>query len=147
MTRDQLLPWAMLAIGLLVVPTTRAFDVDPTVARAQFTSNVVAREPVDAVTRLANDSHKVFFFTELRGMEGTTVVHRWSYGEQVMAEVPFRVGGNRWRVWSSKTLRADWLGEWTVSVVDTTGTVLAERDLTYNSTSARSEWAGANARP
>ena len=49
-------------------------------------------------------------------------------------EVTFDVKGARWRVWSSKTLLPEWLGEWKVSVVDDDGKVLHSDSFTYTST-------------
>ncbi len=101
------------------------------VHRAIFTSAVREREPVDQVEALANDQRKIFFFTELRGFEGQTALHRWEYKGQVMAEVPFKVRGARWRVWSSKALEPIWTGEWRVSVVDGTGRVVESRRFVF----------------
>lgn len=91
------------------------------VERAQFTHAIENREPVDLVTILPNDETEIHFFTDLRQLEGRTVTHRWEYQGKVMAEVPFEVGGPRWRVYSSKTLLPSQLGKWTVVVVDQSG--------------------------
>jgi len=101
------------------------------VARSAFTRRVVDREPSDAIDRLANDEVEVSYFTEIRDMAGHTVTHRWEWGGQVMAEVPFEVAGPRWRVHSTKRLDPSWLGEWTVSVVDSEGHTLARSSFTY----------------
>lgn len=98
--------------------------------RALFTFEIVEREPGEALTHVPADAGSVLFFTELRNLEGHTVVHRWEWNGQAMAEVPFEVGGPRWRVWSSKELKPEWLGSWKVTVVDDDGTVLAEKSLT-----------------
>ena len=90
---------------------------EPVVARAQFTSAVVEREPVDALDAVSASNGRVRFFTELRGLAGRDVVHRWEYGGQVMAEVVIPVGADRWRAWSSKRLLPAWSGVWQVSVV------------------------------
>ena len=92
--------------------------ISGSVARSAFTLAVVNREPKEAITELSNDQHHVYFFTELKGMTGQNVIHRWSYNGQTMAEVKFNVGAPRWRVWSSKTLMSDWTGEWSVSVIN-----------------------------
>ena len=99
------------------------------VARAAFTTSVVDREPVDAVEQLTSDRGRVTFFSELIGLQDQTVSHRWEYGGEVRAEVPFEVGGPRWRVHSSKRLLPDWLGTWTVTVVDGAGRELARHQL------------------
>ena len=101
------------------------------VARAQFTSEVVSREPTDSLDQLSTEHDRVFFFTEFVGLQGHSLVHRWEYGGEVMANVPFEVGGPRWRVYSSKTLAPEWIGEWTVTVLDEAGRVLARHTLEY----------------
>lgn len=104
------------------------------VARATFTSEVVDREPVDTIDRLSTDHVQILFFTELRGLRGQTVTHRWEHGGEVLAEVPFEVGGDRWRVFSSKKLLPGWVGEWSVAVLDSEGRVLAARSFEYVAT-------------
>ena len=104
---------------------------DGSVARAQFTDAVVDREPTNQIRTLTNDQEQIYFYTDLRDMAGQRVVHRWEYNGTVFAEVPFDVGGDRWRVWSSKNFVPEWVGTWTVSVVDTAGDVLATRTLNY----------------
>ncbi|NOX76735.1 MAG: DUF2914 domain-containing protein [Gammaproteobacteria bacterium] len=89
------------------------------VARAVFTSKIVDREPVDSLSQIPNSLNRIYFFTDLRGLEGQIVTHRWEYQGEVMAEVKFKVGaGPRWRVYSSKNLLPEWLGKWTVVVTD-----------------------------
>jgi len=104
----------------------------PEVSRAQFTSRVLDREPIDSIERLSNERTSILFYSELRGLAGTTVRHRWEREGEPMAEVPFRVEANRWRVWSSKNLEPSALGTWTVSVVAADETVLATRSFTYH---------------
>ena len=101
------------------------------VARAVFTSGVKNREPVDTITTLSNDKDKIYFFTDLRGLGGQTVTHRWEYQGKTVSEVKFNVGGPRWRVWSSKTLSPQWTGEWRVEVLDGTGNIVGEASFKY----------------
>lgn len=101
------------------------------VMRSAFTTRIDDREPVDDVSSLENDTQEVFYFTELRDMEGQTAKHRWKYQGEVMAEVEFDVKGPRWRVWSSKRFVPDWTGEWTVSVVNAADEVITEDTLQY----------------
>jgi len=102
------------------------------VALAQFTTAVEDREPVDAIAFLENEARDIVFYSDLRGYAGETITHRWEYQDQVMAEVPFVVRGNRWRVWSSKQLLPAWIGDWTVSVVKADGEVIAAESFSYN---------------
>lgn len=102
------------------------------VARAQFTTAIDAREPADDLTEAdAANTQKIYFFTELRDLEGQTVTHRWTYDGATLAEVSFTPGSARWRVWSSKELLPEWTGTWTVSVVDAGGNVLTEKSFEY----------------
>jgi hypothetical protein len=101
------------------------------VKRAVFTTGVVDREPTDNIATLETDANKVFFFTEITGMEGKTVVHRWMYGGETRAEVSFQIGGAKWRVYSSKTLIPEWAGTWTVEIVDGEGHTLQTASFVY----------------
>ncbi len=101
------------------------------VARAVFTSGVQDHEPVDSFTKLSDDHDKVYFFTELHGLAGHTITHRWIYQGKVKADVTFQVKGERWRVWSSKRLEPSWTGTWQVDVLDQDGTVLDSTTFDY----------------
>ena len=102
------------------------------VARAIFTSAIVDREPVDNLTTVSNDTNRVFFFSDLRGLAGQIVKHRWEYNNEVMAEVTFKVGdGARWRVYSSKNLLPEWTGKWTVVVSNESGQPLKASIFEY----------------
>lgn len=101
------------------------------VSRAVFTNAVVNREPVDQLLRIVHEARHVYFFTELKGLTGETIFHRWERDGTVVAEVPFEVGGPRWRVWSSHTLATDGYGQWRVSIVSEDGRVIDSRTLTF----------------
>ena len=53
-----------------------------------------------------------------------------------MAHVPFEVRGPRWRVWSSKKLIPDLIGDWTVEIVTAEGEVIAAETFTYTAPDA-----------
>lgn len=109
------------------------------VARAIFTSAVTDREPTDTITSLGNDVTNIAFFTELQGLQGQTVIHRWEHGDKVMAEIKFDVGSARWRVFSSKRLDPSWTGVWKVSVIDANGGNLGTSTFTYTPATAASD--------
>ncbi|HET8761387.1 MAG TPA: DUF2914 domain-containing protein [Nitrospiria bacterium] len=130
---------ALIVLGLsLTTPVFAQEPVAPVAApasdkvfRAVFTTAVTNREPADQVTSLKSDVQQVFFFTELSGLDGQTITHKWEHAGEVKAEVKFDVKAPRWRVWSSKKFDPSWTGEWTVSVVDGAGAVLAQGKLMY----------------
>ncbi len=102
------------------------------VARAQFTNAIQDREPVDKVSNLLNDKNRIYFFSEIKDAFNQKVTHRWEHNGKVMAETSFDIGGNRWRVYSNKTLDPNQTGEWKVSVVDETGNTLGASTFTYD---------------
>ena len=128
-----------LVLASILVLMAFAVQAEHGVSRATITSAIEEREPVDQIAELANDVSKIYFFTEIKGMEGHTLIHRWQKDGEVMADVSFTIGGNRWRVWSSKNLLADALGEWTVTVVDEGGKVLATETFNYIAVVAEAE--------
>ncbi len=102
-----------------------------TVARAQFTNAIQDREPVDKVSNLLNDKQRVYFFSEIKDAADQKITHRWEHDGKVVSETSFDVGGNRWRVYSNKTLDPQQTGEWKVSVVDEAGGTLGVSTFTY----------------
>jgi hypothetical protein len=108
----------------------------PEVAQASFTTEISEREPVDNVTFVESDLEKIFFFTDLRNLKGQTVTHQWEHNGDVVANVPFDVRGNRWRVWSSKSLKLDLIGEWKASVLTEDGVVIETRTFTLTESPA-----------
>ena len=122
----------VMALALIAVAPLPAMSAEPTVSRAQFTTAVLDREPTDELSVIGSDADTVFFFTELRNMDGMNVTHRWSLNGTVMAEVAFKVGSARWRVYSSKNLMPEWRGDWVVDVVAENGTVIESKTMAYS---------------
>jgi len=118
-----------------------------TVARSTFTKGIDEREPVDKISTLDTNDNKIYYFSELRDMSGQTVTHRWEHNGKIMAEVPFNVNGDRWRVFSSKNLEESWQGEWKVSVIDQSGGTLAVNTFRYEKEAANNSAAEAATQP
>ena len=114
------------------------------VVRAIFTSQIVDREPVDTLDAIGHDLQQVFFFTDLRHLQGQIITHRWEHNGQVMAEVKFKVGGPRWRVYSSKNILPEWVGSWTVVVTDESGQSLNTSSFEYGAETSAMDPAGAS---
>jgi hypothetical protein len=106
------------------------------VARAQFTTRIEGREPADRVEAVFPSNGQalrtLFYFTEITGLSGETVTHRWEHEGQVMAEVSFDIGSDRWRVYSSKDLTEAMTGEWRVVVTDSQGQVIKTESFAYD---------------
>ena len=93
-------------------------DTNRRIARAQFTTAIVDREPTDNIVMFTNNKDKIYFFTELVNFNGQNVKHRWEYEGKEMAVVNFKVEGARWRIHSSKNIKPEWIGVWSVIVYD-----------------------------
>ncbi len=101
------------------------------VARAQFTTSIINKEPVDQVVLLGNDITQVYYFTDLRHLFGKTITHRWEYQGDIVADIPIEVEGPRWRTDSRMILDSSMLGKWTVLVMDDSGWVLKATTFEY----------------
>jgi Protein of unknown function (DUF2914) len=112
------------------------------VARAQFTSEIKDHEPTDDVTTLDNSHTKIYFFTDLKNMSGQTVIHRWMFNGNTVAEVKLAPKAARWRTYSSKTLDPVMTGTWSVEVVDGAGNVLVKKSFDYTKAAASGDAAG-----
>jgi len=101
------------------------------ISRSAFTTEIVNKEPLTELDKISVDVTRIYFFTEITGLNGRTITHRWEYNGQVMAEVTFQVNANRWRTWSSKNMLSGWVGKWQVSVLDEGGNVIEQSEFEY----------------
>lgn len=100
------------------------------VARMVLCSGIQDREPYNPSEDFTPDVNRVYCFTEIFHADAPrTITHRWYYGDQLMAEVPLEVAGERYRTWSSKQVVPSAAGEWHVEVVDDAGEALG--DITF----------------
>lgn len=102
------------------------------VVRAVLAAGVREREPVGILDEVVPKSmRRVYFFTEVKGAKGTTLIHRWRYGERVMAEIRLPIRSDDFRTWSSKRMSPAWAGRWWVEVVDENGQILERKGFRY----------------
>lgn len=101
------------------------------VTKAVFTTAVVGGEPADFLTEIDNTVPEVVFFTVLEGMSGQTVTHRWKYNGAVMATVKLDVKRDVDKVWSTNNMEPEWIGEWDVEVVDSSGQIIGRGSFVF----------------
>ena len=98
------------------------------VARSVMTTAIRDREPARALGETVSlrdvDRSQLYYFTELTGLMGRKVEHRWIYRGRVEGTMRFQVASNRWRASSRKTILPHQKGEWRVIVVDEGGRTL-----------------------
>ena len=101
------------------------------ISRSIFTTEIKDKEPISELKQVPSDVTRIYFFTEITGLNGHTIIHRWEYNGHVLAEVNCQLNGDRWRTWSSKNMLSSWLGKWQVSVLDEGGNVIEMSEFEY----------------
>lgn len=119
-----------ILIGYLLLSAANV-QAETGVSRTAFTSAIENKEPVSNLQSISTGVRRVYFFTELTGLNGHRITHRWEYNGKVFAEVAFDIGGNRWRTWSSKNILPSWTGTWQVSVLDEGGNIIELSSFEY----------------
>ncbi len=94
-------------------------------ARVQLTSAVRDREPVDSLESVTS-GQTVYGFSEIRGLAGHSVEHRWERDGRVVSSMHLKIGGDRWRVHSRKPSVPGDKGVWDFIVLDDEGNVLGQ---------------------
>ncbi|MDD5271190.1 MAG: DUF2914 domain-containing protein [Methylovulum sp.] len=119
---------------LLTQALTVTGSQEPTrVRRAVLATRIVDKEPSDVVAQGVSVAPSrlttVYYFNELRGMNGKILYHEWLRNGVSVVKEPLQVGAERWRVSSHKTFDEQAAGTWTVKLLDDTGKVLDEKSF------------------
>jgi hypothetical protein len=112
------------------------------VIRAQFTTGIKGQEPINRIRSVFSKDGEVFsldgrpiralyYFTEIKGMRGETVTHRWEHNGEVVTKTSFYVGGDPWRVYSHEDLPPSMAGDWRLVVTDAQGKVIKTDSFLY----------------
>ena len=103
-------------------------------SRAVLTDGIVQKEPAPDRDQFYMGERAVFF-TELTdiGVEEKKVFHNWYLikddgTKEIMASVPLKIKGYRWRTWSSKNLYNR--GKWLVELTDDQEVILTSSEFT-----------------
>lgn len=103
---------------------------DKRITRAQFATGVVDYEPVDRISpnMVLHESGimRVFFFTELNHLKGTTVIHEWQRNGKKVASIRIKPYLKTMRASSSKFIDRRMTGDWKVIVTTSSGVKLGE---------------------
>ena len=121
--------------------TTGEDQANTFVRRAVICSGVSNHEPTDSLSNVPSSASKVFFFTEITGLEGKTITHRWMKDGAKVADIRISVASNRYRCHSSRSV-AGKSGNWTVQVLNEDGDTLVERTFTVGTPGTAQSAAG-----
>ncbi len=109
--------------------------VDPvtdTIQRAQLTTNIKDREPVDDISSYVTGS-EVIFYTELVAFPDKFITHEWYYEGELQTSVNLKINAlsGIWRTWSSKRFQETNIGNWFVLVRGEQGKILYRLDFIF----------------
>ncbi|TMP28708.1 hypothetical protein CWB99_10745 [Pseudoalteromonas rubra] len=114
-----------------IASVAMAAQVDTThVSRAVLTTEVVDREPVNVLKDSVEQSafsEKLYFFTEVRGLQGQTIRHLWFHQDQLMAEIELPISAYRHRTYSSKNIMPSQSGQWRIEAITADDRLLAQK--------------------
>lgn len=105
----------------------------PQVIRAQLSHDIKAREPIDSIDLVQlppGRSMPIYFYLQLKDMEGKKVNIFWYHNDKQDSQLPLEIRNNNWRTNASKHLDHQRLGAWRVELVDEAGNLLAKRSFT-----------------
>ncbi|MDH4019902.1 MAG: DUF2914 domain-containing protein, partial [Xanthomonadales bacterium] len=121
-----------IALDLSFIPDLSTCPADVTVSRAEFTSAIESREPVDIVRSIDSTAEAHYFFSEISGAKRpVTIIHYWFADGLPLTDEELTVGpSKRWRTWSSNGPTANDAEQWEVVVVEKeTGCILASKSI------------------
>lgn len=120
-----------IVISLLatVLLTSSLAAVDP-VAQAVITTGVTssARPQTDNLTLVDHAIGSITFYTEINGLSGKVVIHRWLYKNQEVSSITMQLSSNNSLNWSQSSISPSQLGRWEVQLISN-GQVLASRSF------------------
>lgn len=85
----QILTLGVIFLSSLGLCQADSFNGD--VLRAMFTTKIKNNEPQNEVLILENNKRNIYFFTELRNMQGKTIIHRWEYQGDVVKKEHIKI--------------------------------------------------------
>ena len=91
---------ALLAVLLILIAAGAfaSFYMVKGSYRAQFTTRIVDKEPVDRLVAVRKiKDGRIIFFSEITGQKGKKVSHVWKSGDKVVYTHPFNITSDKWR--------------------------------------------------
>lgn len=80
-----------------------------------------------SLSKLSDNS--LYLFSEINGLSGQGIHHRWFYKNQLMMDISHTLGAERWRCFSRKSFNKKLLGQWRVDITDQHGKLLHQQSF------------------
>lgn len=120
----------LTAISIVVLGPFAVSGGDQPVAQAIITTGVTNASPeTDHLTVIDHGVGSITFYTEIIGLRGQTVSHRWLYNNHEIASISLHIAANRSLNWTQTTIHPDQLGTWTAQLITANGTVLTSQNF------------------
>ena len=108
---------------------TRAPDTDSpsmTVRKSSVSTSIENRKPVGVSSRFDTSVDMLWAYVGIKNpTEDSHITMVWKLEGRTMSKVKLKVGkSSNWRTWSSKKIKDNNIGNWSVDVVDPSGVVL-----------------------
>jgi hypothetical protein len=94
--------------------------------------SIADKMPVDTGSAFPADVGTLVACNSVTGAGGMAIKHVWAHGPHADT-VTLNIGGSPWRSYSRKTIPAEWTGQWTLTVLDASGEVVATKTFTVGS--------------
>lgn len=112
------------------VPEEPKLNASKVVARAHLTSDINKNEPVDHLKLPLkigkNETLWIYYFVELKGMDGKTVFHEWWLNGNLVSRKKINISDDSWRTASKQLITYTHNNDWIARVVDDSRNKLAE---------------------
>lgn len=102
------------------------------VLRAQLSSAIVSREPVDSIDAVylkPDETKPIYFYVHLKNQQRRNIRIDWYYNNKLDSQLRLQVLNNNWRTHASKQLDHRRLGSWRVELIDEQENQLAAREF------------------
>ncbi|MDH5443941.1 MAG: DUF2914 domain-containing protein [Gammaproteobacteria bacterium] len=100
------------------MPAANADSFNSQVIKAVFTTDIKKNRPINEVLILENNIKKVYFYSEIKNMQGKKVYHTWEHRGKKLYQKSFDINEKTERLISSKILEKTLTGEWMVLISD-----------------------------
>jgi hypothetical protein len=90
------------------------------------------RMPADTGSAFPADVGTLIAWSSVTGAGGSAIRHVWAHGPHADT-VTLNIEGSPWRTYSRRTIPAVWTGQWTLTVLDASGAVVATKTFTVGS--------------
>ena len=121
---------SLILLLAFIIFTGTAVAGDSRLKRAQFTTAVQSREPVDNINKIETSYRTLTFFTEIVDCVGCRISHQWWFRGEMKFEKKGKAKYARYRWWTKKRVSSNNPGTWTAKVL-INGRVVHSSSLNY----------------